>query len=291
MDKWRVDEFYDHTILAFSRFLGRFCAGFDKHVVDGVFTELTSQTIRASSYVFTRMQNGLVHAYGTVMAVGLLAIAFHFIVPHPKPVVAGDQKGLTVELEASKGLSYQYRWDFDGDGTFDTEWAAQPKATHQYAERDFKRFAVVLEGASYGARPETIVIASGQALKLSESDLGPNWQNAKDGTLPSVIVDPHGLVLKPNGARVRKDGAIQLADADVHVGVGEHIQVGDARLSLTGFVEPRLQVRNAFGMQRVGQLELVVPAVAPRITAQVAALNGRPVTPVTPVTPVIGGVQ
>jgi hypothetical protein len=88
------------------------------------------------------------------------------------------------------------------------------------------------------------------------------------------VADAHGVVLRAKGARVRKDGALQAPETEVHVGVGEHVTIGDARLSVTGFVRPRLQVRNAFGMLRVGKMNLVVPQVAPRVIGEVATLAG-----------------
>jgi NADH-quinone oxidoreductase subunit L len=286
MDRWRVDELYDATILAASRGLARLCAGFDKYVVDGILTQLTSQSIKGAGFLFTRAQTGLVHAYGAVMAVGMLALAFHFVVPHGAPQVVGEPSGMKVELEASKGLAYEYRWDFDGDGEFDTAWSSQPAVDHEFSDAEFHRFALVFEGASYGARPHTLVLAPGQQLKVSKGgilpslshdklntdEFGEGWQTEKSDQPPTIIADERGIVIKPNGARVRKEGAVQLGDADVHVLRGEHVMLGDARLSVSGYAKPRVQVRNAFGMERVQSVAVVVPKVAPRFTAQVAAV-------------------
>ncbi|HVU80513.1 MAG TPA: hypothetical protein VHD89_00745, partial [Rhodanobacteraceae bacterium] len=250
----------------------------------------TSQTIKGSSYLFTRAQTGLVHAYGAVMAVGVLALAFHFVVPHGSPQVVGEPSGMKVELEASKGLAYEYRWDFDGDGEFDTGWSSQPTVDHEFNDAEFHRFALVFEGASYGARPRTLVIAPGQQLKVSKGgilpslshdhlntdDFGEGWQTEKSDQPPTITADEHGIVIKPNGTRVRKEGAVQMGDAEVHVARGEHVMLGDARLSVSGYAKPRVQVRNAFGMERVQSVAVVVPKVAPRFTAQVAAaMPGR----------------
>jgi len=274
MDKWRVDEFYDATILAASRQLARISAGFDKYVVDGLLTEVTMQTVNAASYLFTRMQNGLVHAYGAVMACGLLAITFHFLVPHPRPSVVGEPSGMKVQLEASKGLAYEYRWDFDNDGTFDTDWSPDSKTEHDFSDADFRRFAVVFESASYDVRPKTFVVAPGKTLRISTGDLGASWQNDTSGSAPLIVADEQGLVVHPNGARVRKEGGLEPPDAEVHVARGEHVSIGEARLSVTGFMKSRVQVRNAFGMQRASSVDLVLPPVAPRATGQVAALMG-----------------
>jgi NADH-quinone oxidoreductase subunit L len=274
MDRWRVDELYDATILRLSRTLALFCAAFDKYIVDGIFTELTTQTLTVSSFVFTRLQSGLVHAYGAVMAIGLLAISFHFVVPHAIPSLVGEPVGHKVQFEAGKGLAYEYRWDFEGDGIYDTDWSTDATTEHEYVDTNFGRFAVVFESASFGVQPETAIVAPGKHLELSKGDLGPTWQLGEDSTTPVVVADAHGVVVHPKGARVRKNGTLQAPEAEVHVGIGEHITVGDARLSVTGSIRPRLQVRNAFGMQREGRIYLVVPAVTPRVTAEVAALAG-----------------
>ncbi|HKP57492.1 MAG TPA: NADH-quinone oxidoreductase subunit L [Polyangiales bacterium] len=277
MDKWRLDEFYDATILAASRLLGRFLAAYDKWVVDGILSEVTSQTLKASSFLFTRMQNGLVHAYGTAMAVGMLALTFYFIVPHAKPELSTDSSGYKAKLTADKGLSYEYRWDFDGDGQFDTDWGAEPAVEHEFSPGDIKAYAVVFEAAALGRlggspAPEVLPLESGKSIKLSEGQLGPTWQSTAGGPLPRVVAEDDGVVIEANGARVRKDG--QLAKGSVRVKRGEYANIGEARLTVTGLVHARMAVRNAFGMERVRTLSLEMPKVEPRGQARVAGLVG-----------------
>jgi NADH-quinone oxidoreductase subunit L len=277
MDKWRLDEFYDATVLAASRMLGRTLAAYDKWVVDGILTEVTSQTIKASSFLFTRVQNGLVHAYGAAMAVGLLAIVFLFIVPRATPEVMPESSGYKATLTADKGLSYEYRWDFEGDGEFDTTWGPEPKVEHEFRPLDIKAYAVVFEAASLGRLggsppPEVLPLVPGKSIKLSENQLGPTWQLPAGGALPRVVAQDDEVVIEANGARVRKDG--QLVKGSVSVKRGEYVNIGEARLTVTGLVHAKLAVRNAFGMQRVRTLELEVPKIEPRGQARVAGLVG-----------------
>ncbi|MET0390995.1 MAG: NADH-quinone oxidoreductase subunit L [Polyangiales bacterium] len=293
MDKWRVDELYDATILAGSRGLARISSWFDKNVIDSLLTEVTTQIVQATSYVFTRMQTGLVHTYGAVMAVGLIAVTFHFIVPHAGPAVVGDPLGMKVELEATRGLAYQYRWDFDGDGVFDTEWSSEATTDHEFTDDDFHGFAVVFEGAAYGARPRTVIVPPNETLRVSggaisrivtrgnfsADEFGETWRATEQAGLPTITSDEAGIVIRPGGARVRKNGELQPADAVVHVSRGEHVAIGEARLSVSGLVRPRVQVRNAFGMERAETVSVVVPKVAPRFNAQVAAVRGNSPTP------------
>jgi hypothetical protein len=285
LDAWRVDAFYDKTILALSRFLSRAAAWFDRYIVDGLFVVIPTQIIRLVGFLFSRMQTGLVHAYGAVMAFGLLALVFHFVVPHGDPQVVGEPEGKRVELEASAGLGYEYRWDFDSDGLFDTAWSGDRNATREFTDDDFVRFAVVFEGAGYGAHPRTITLApkdslsvSGSALgrvlttgQISADEFGPNWQNGDDNRLPLISADAQGVLITPRGARVRKNGHAQAPDKELRLARGESVTIGFSRLTVTGYARPRVQVRNVFGIERTQSVGVVVPKVARRLTAQVAS--------------------
>ncbi|HKU43437.1 MAG TPA: NADH-quinone oxidoreductase subunit L [Polyangiales bacterium] len=280
MDKWRVDELYDATILGASRLLARFLAAWDKYVVDGILTEVTSQSVKAASFLFTRVQNGLVHAYGATMAIGLLVLTFYSVVPHAKPEVAGESSGYKATLTADKGLSYEYRWDFDGDGEFDTTWGPEPKVEHEFRPTDIRAYAVVFEAASLGRlgggpAPEVLPLRPGKTVKLSANQLGPSWeQPGGGGGLPRLVAGDDAVVVEVNGARVRKDG--QLQKGTVRVTRGEYVNIGEARLTVTGRVRTRMAVRNAFGMERVRTLELEVPKVEPRGQARVALRGDAP---------------
>jgi hypothetical protein len=276
MDKWRVDELYDSTILAASRLLARFLAAYDKYVVDGILSEVTSQTIKVASYLFTRMQNGLVHAYGTAMVVGLLAVTFYFIVPHAKPELAPESSGYTAKLTADRGLAYEYRWDFDGDGKFDTDWGPNPGAEHEFDPQDIHAYAVVFEPAATGRLgasndPQRLELRPGKSLKLSPDQLGLGWQRNSAGGVPRLIAEDDGIVIESNGGHVRKGSEIVTGTTKLRR--GEHVTIGDARLTVTGLVRTRLAIRNAFGMERVRELELPLPKVEPRIQARVAGLE------------------
>ena len=285
LDEWRVDRLYDKTILAASRFLARASNVFDVYVIDMLMTVLPTQIVRVAAFLFTRMQNGVVHVYGAVMAFGLLALVLHFVVPHGSPEVVGDPEGMRVELAASAGLGYEYRWDFDSDGVFDTAWSADRSATRDFNDADFVRFAVVFEGASYGAHQRTLTIAPKESLKVSGSavtraltsaqisadELGPGWQHGDDNRLPQISADQEGLLITPRGARVRKEGTLQASEKPVRVARGESVTIGFARLTVSGYARPRVQVRNVFGIERTQSVGVVVPKVARRLTAQVAA--------------------
>jgi len=62
-------------------------------------------------------------------------IGWFVAVPQPKVVVTGDAATGQYSLQAAPGLGYSYRWDSNGDGTFDSEeFTAASQVTLSLAE-------------------------------------------------------------------------------------------------------------------------------------------------------------
>jgi hypothetical protein len=55
------------------------------------------------------------------MVVGMAVIGWFVAVPQAKVVVSGDAASGAYSVQAAPGLGYAYRWDGNGDGTFDSE--------------------------------------------------------------------------------------------------------------------------------------------------------------------------
>ena len=250
-DKWRVDELYDATILAGSRGLGLVMAGFDKAAVDGLFAKATATGVQAASFAFTRIQNGVVHSYGAVMVVGMLGIAWWFMVPHVK-LHASEPTGTEVKFVAGAGLGYEYRWDFDSDGEYDTEWTAERTQTHDYAGKNLSAPIVVFftpaSGGTFGAEPRALSAGVGDVIHLNANELGAWQKDADQATLPYLQVREDGLYVRANSAKVR-DG-MQPTDAELTIGPGRSVRIGDARLTIGFLARATVRVRNAFGYER-----------------------------------------
>jgi hypothetical protein len=58
-----------------------------------------------------------------------------FTIKPGERVKAGDQVQFEARIKPSDRRQLEYQWDFDGDGTWDTEWQPSPTATHKYAEK------------------------------------------------------------------------------------------------------------------------------------------------------------
>jgi hypothetical protein len=84
-------------------------------VVDGILARLTAGVVALSGTVLRAAQTGVVHAYGAVMVVGLVAVGWFFTAPHPRAVVREDRGGGRYAVEAGPGLGYGFRWTTTGD--------------------------------------------------------------------------------------------------------------------------------------------------------------------------------
>jgi len=251
-DKWRVDELYEGTILAASRGLGMVSAGFDKAAVDGLLARATALAVEAASFVFTRIQTGIVHTYAGVMVLGMLVVAWWFTVPHVKLMVA-EPDGSEVKFSAGAGLGYEYRWDFDGDGEFDTDWSSDSAQTHDYGGQHLEPTKLVVfftpaAGGEYGNRPREIVLAIGDVLDLDSGDLGAWQSDADKSTPPRIEVQTDGLHVRANDATVREGS--QDVGPEVSVAPGRSVRIGDAKLTVGVVATATVLVRNAFGYQR-----------------------------------------
>ncbi len=268
LDKWRVDELYDATVLGGSRGLGMVSAQIDKNFIDGMLAWVSATAVRFASFLFTRIQNGVVHSYGAFMMAGILALGWWFLAPHPYIGVHLDQSELAsnpVRFEAGQGLGYQYRWDFDSDGQYDTEWQSDHTGTHNYASDELAGGAVVLvKPGSYGFSVHTVRLDPGEPLHLSPEMLG-TWQRLGDfeaehpdlvGVAAHVVADERAVVVRPNGALVRTGGLLAKPDQELRVGLGEQVQIGSAQLVVAGRARATLMVRNGIGLQREVSLDL-----------------------------------
>jgi NADH-quinone oxidoreductase subunit L len=117
LDKWRIDELYDATIVAAVDSLAETAASFDKWVVDGIIAKLSSLVVAASGTVLRAFQNGVVHVYAAMMVVGLAFIGWFFAMPHPEATIT--EQGGDYVVTAGPGMGYSYKWDANNDGQWD----------------------------------------------------------------------------------------------------------------------------------------------------------------------------
>jgi NADH-quinone oxidoreductase subunit L len=110
LDKWRIDELYENTVIAGVEAFAETAALFDKWIIDGIIARLTSLVVAAAGALLRAFQTGVVHMYAAVMAVGLGALGWFFVwQPQARTVVREEVPG-KYTVEASPGLGYRFRW-------------------------------------------------------------------------------------------------------------------------------------------------------------------------------------
>ncbi len=283
-DKWRVDELYNAIIVRPLRFLATFAAEIDGIVVDGLLTRFTSGSARALGWLFVRPQNGLIFSYGAVFAVGMLGLTWWFVVPHPE--VEASVTDREVRYVATKGAGYEYRWDANSDGTFETEWdPGHIEYKYRYEDGNFRSFALVIATRmSGGDREREIRLNEGNPVMIDPSLLGEIWRQpeARDDTPPAVRVSDGAVHVRPNAAAMKKNGGL-VTQPEVQVKVGETFFLGDSPVQVAGIAHVTLELRNAFQNVSSRQIDVIVrpravAALIPSLTPVALLQNPMPPT-------------
>jgi NADH-quinone oxidoreductase subunit L len=126
LDKWRIDELYEATVIGAVESLAETSALFDKWFIDGILARVTSLVVSAAGSILRAAQTGVVHVYASVMALGLAAFGWFFVWhPQARATVREDAAGRFV-VEATPGLGYAYRWHSKSPDSPDSEaWSAR----------------------------------------------------------------------------------------------------------------------------------------------------------------------
>ncbi len=148
LDKWRVDELYDVTVIAAVDALADTSAAFDQAVVDGLVAKLPALLVSLFGSILRAFQTGVVHVYAAFMVLGVAVFGWFFVVPHADASIAeqGRDSGDYV-VTAAPGMGYQYRWDKDGNGQFDSEHTSDQSDVKVHLEEG-KSLTVRLETTS-----------------------------------------------------------------------------------------------------------------------------------------------
>ncbi|MGE0787997.1 MAG: NADH-quinone oxidoreductase subunit L [Sandaracinaceae bacterium] len=260
MDKWRFDELYDLIIVSPMKWLAVLAANLDRYFVDFVLTKATAAGAKLFGFVFTRAQNGVVFAYAGLFVLGLAVLGWWFTYPHVE--LTHEVQTDSIQWSASPGLGYEYRWDFDSDSEYDTEWSEDPATpAHNYRGEAYYALVAILEAPRSMFGTEEIVVAPGDdAVELPTDDLGPDWvlpqittngEPPDDGLFgrnpegPSLAYEDGRLVVTINRANiVDRDGE---DDGRLVVSPGESFTIGGGRVTVAVLVRGTVEVKNAFG--------------------------------------------
>ncbi|MBN9168197.1 MAG: NADH-quinone oxidoreductase subunit L [Myxococcales bacterium 68-20] len=108
LEKWRVDELYDKTVVSGVDALADTAASVDQGIIDFILARLTALIVAATGTVLRVIQNGVVHVYAAVMVVGMVGLGWFFVEPHADFTVVEQNGDYT--LQAGSGPGYEFRW-------------------------------------------------------------------------------------------------------------------------------------------------------------------------------------
>jgi NADH-quinone oxidoreductase subunit L len=156
LDKWRVDELYDATVVTGTDALAETAAAVDHSVVDGVIARLPALLVSLFGSILRAFQTGVVHVYAAFMVIGLGSFGWFFVVPHPAGTVAtvGADTGDYV-VTAAPGMGYRYRWDTDGKGL--QEQKADPASARVHVDEGRTQSVLIEATSVFGFRRQTAV--------------------------------------------------------------------------------------------------------------------------------------
>jgi NADH-quinone oxidoreductase subunit L len=266
MDKWRVDELYNAVIVRPMTKTAILAGNVDRYAVDGL-TKVTAFAVSLAGFLFTRLQTGVVHAYGAAMAVGLVAVTWWVTYPHPH--ISTATKGAAAHLVAGTGLGYEYRWDFDSDGKFETSWSKE-QSDVEYAFDATQLVGVELKLIATGGRHKgsySVRLRDGQEAELSTRHLGDGWRTNFDSTeVPQVALRDKQLLVRPGASSVRINGT-PADGTEIPVPAGAIITFGEfSEMRVDVIVKSTLEVRNAFGNTARDTAEFSVETGPEKIT-------------------------
>ncbi|MCB9707946.1 MAG: NADH-quinone oxidoreductase subunit L [Myxococcales bacterium] len=177
--KWHVDELYQLFIIGPMTKLARLSAGIDRVVVDGL-THLTGALVRMAGYGVSRFQSGIIFAYSAAMMIGMLGLGWWLLFPHGE--VFAFSKDTEVHFRATEGMGYSYRWDFNSDGEFDTDWSRDAqRARRRYDVTDVQGGGVRIEGGQLAPGYRRIYLRLGEqrTLDLGGMLYGSTWRDLR----------------------------------------------------------------------------------------------------------------
>ena len=249
-DKWRVDELYAATIVNPLKKVATAAGHADMTFVDALMTKWPSFKSREIGRLLARMQNGVVQMYGAVMIVGFVGVMAWYWTPHSG--IDAEFEGTSVALTAPAGLGYQYRWDANSDGEFETEWGDAASMSFEYEDDDIRGVAVFIANSQSGIEKRLNVGDAWIPLPI-ESVVPSEFLSPRD-TGFEVRIDGRDLLFRKPFARTKATGG-----RDIRLPMGRQGRLGSARVVGRPLVEATVEVRNAFGNSSVTTKEIPLP--------------------------------
>jgi NADH-quinone oxidoreductase subunit L len=205
LDKWRIDELYQNTVISAVESLAETAALFDKWFIDGIISRLTSLLVAAAGSVLRAVQTGVVHAYAAVMVVGLAGFGW-FFVWHPQArATARETSAGRYLVEASPGLGYQFRWHSRSPDSPDSEaWTSRQSVEVDVPAGESRVVKVEVKNAFDRVATGSIVVSRPLSAPAPAANLGGGPLGAANGLAAVRAGANTGAPSGPNNGTVTR---------------------------------------------------------------------------------------
>jgi NADH-quinone oxidoreductase subunit L len=170
VDKWRVDELYDATVIGMVDALADIFTMADKYLVDGVLARVTAALAQGTGAALRIVHTGRVQVYAAAMVIGMALVGWFFVVPHAHVTVDDAELKTTgrVVFKAVPGLGYSFKWTGAG-------------ATDEKFSRDRQKHETIVAHGETHEVKLTVVNAFGREDETSVSVTRPGPQPLPPG--------------------------------------------------------------------------------------------------------------
>ncbi|MDW8247129.1 MAG: NADH-quinone oxidoreductase subunit L [Sandaracinaceae bacterium] len=272
LDKWRVDELYEQLLVRPFAFVAEVAANLDRLIVDGVLTRLPAWfSYKVMGAFFSRLHSGVVHGHAAAFSAGLLLLLAALTHPHAKIIQVEQLEDTRFRVKAEQGPGYEYRWDFDSDGRFDTPWSSTPDAEHLYQNDAYFGPVLLIEVPPTLSTPKyTIEVEpKAQPEPLPVEELRGMWVDPMrleggNPVAPTVqLTDGGSSILFTRGSAAIFFANIDSKQNQITLKVGDTLQMGRTTLRVAARAKITLEVRNLFGNRSRTVHPIAVPINVP----------------------------
>ncbi|APS00207.1 NADH-quinone oxidoreductase subunit L [Pajaroellobacter abortibovis] len=120
LHKWKIDELYQCTAIAFVKRMASITAIFDQWIVDALLARFSSFIVSSLGALLRTLQTGTIHVYAFAMVLGFFSLSWFFVQPHVDATITHEPNG-DCTVQAKSGLGYTYRWYSHRNDRPDTE--------------------------------------------------------------------------------------------------------------------------------------------------------------------------
>jgi NADH-quinone oxidoreductase subunit L len=205
VDKWRVDELYEATVIGTVDALADIFTMADKWIVDGILAKLSAGLVQTFGALLRLFHTGRVQVYSASMALGMVGMGWFFVQPHARVTVDETelrQSGRVV-FSAAPGLGYSFLWQ--GEGVNQKEFSPGMQKLEQLMQPGTTKDVKLVVKNAFGRESTTSVSITRPALNA-----GPSAGKLGGGKLPLPPPRP-GAPPPPVGGAAPKGAAMPVA--------------------------------------------------------------------------------